>query len=170
MARGSPSSSSCWASCWQHPSSSLAEVSLGVPSRLELSLNSHRFYCRIHHVKYVGLDDYFIVVALRVTNALAVQNIFHIRYGTALHLSDLPLDDPYTVLVPTLKYWYAYRIVYPLALLFVKLSFLALYWRNFCPSAVHEGLDTSRGSRRRRIHGDRDVCEREATPIDSCWG
>lgn len=91
----------------------------------------HRLFCRIHYVRCVGVDDYSIAAALCVTIALAVMNIFHIRYGTGLHISDLPLQDPMDALVPTLKYWYAYQIIYPLALFFVKLSFLALYWRIF---------------------------------------
>lgn len=95
------------------------------------SLNLCRFFCRIHHVHHVGLDDYCIAAALCVAIALAIMNILHIQYGTGLHFYDLPLEDPTAALIPTLKHWYAYQIIYPLALLFVKLSFLALYWRIF---------------------------------------
>lgn len=42
-------------------------------------------------------------------------------------------SEPSLALIPTLQHWYAYQIVYPLALLFTKLSFLALYWRVFTP-------------------------------------
>lgn len=65
-----------------------------------------------------------------VTIALAVMNGYHISYGTGLHISELP-QDLSAALIPTLKYWYAYQIIYPLVLLFVKLSFLALYRRIF---------------------------------------
>lgn len=44
------------------------------------------------------------------------------------HGSDL---DSKAVLIPTLKHWYAYQIVYPWALFFVKASILALYHRIF---------------------------------------
>lgn len=33
--------------------------------------------------------------------------------------------------MPTLKHWYAYQLVYPFALLFVKASILALYYKIF---------------------------------------
>jgi hypothetical protein len=35
------------------------------------------------------------------------------------------------ILVPTLKHWYAYQMVYPWSLFFVKASILALYHRIF---------------------------------------
>lgn len=44
------------------------------------------------------------------------------------HMSDLDLE---AVLVPTLKHWYAYQMVYPWALFFVKASIFALYHRIF---------------------------------------
>jgi hypothetical protein len=34
-------------------------------------------------------------------------------------------------MVPTFKHWYAYQLDYPWALLFVKASILALYYRIF---------------------------------------
>ena len=34
-------------------------------------------------------------------------------------------------LEPTLKHWYAYQLIYPFALFFVKASILALYHRLF---------------------------------------
>lgn len=44
------------------------------------------------------------------------------------HGSDLSLEE---VLIPTLKHWYAYQMVYPWTLFFVKASILALYHRIF---------------------------------------
>jgi len=38
-------------------------------------------------------------------------------------------------MVPTLKHWYAYQIVYPWALFLVKASILALYHRIFFTQA-----------------------------------
>jgi hypothetical protein len=40
------------------------------------------------------------------------------------------LDIP-TILIPTLKHWYAYQLVYPLAIGLVKFSILAQYYRIF---------------------------------------
>lgn len=42
---------------------------------------------------------------------------------------------PPEILIPTLKHWYAYQLVYPFALLFVKASILALYYRIFSQKA-----------------------------------
>lgn len=39
--------------------------------------------------------------------------------------------DLLAILIPTLKHWYAYQMVYPWALFFVKASILALYHRIF---------------------------------------
>ncbi|KAJ4291959.1 hypothetical protein N0V90_009857 [Kalmusia sp. IMI 367209] len=39
--------------------------------------------------------------------------------------------DLFVILVPTLKHWYAYQMVYPWSLFFVKASILALYHRIF---------------------------------------
>ncbi|KAM0724029.1 hypothetical protein Q7P37_001020 [Cladosporium fusiforme] len=58
------------------------------------------------------------------------MNGFHISYGTGLHKADLP-PDPYIAIVPSLYHWWIYQVIYPLALFFVKLSFLALYWKVF---------------------------------------
>lgn len=41
-----------------------------------------RFYCRIFHIRHVGLDDYFMLVALAFVIAMGVMNGFHVSYGT----------------------------------------------------------------------------------------
>lgn len=41
----------------------------------------HRSYCRIVFTKKVGLDDYFIALALLVVTILAVFNGFQISWG-----------------------------------------------------------------------------------------
>ncbi|KAL2786163.1 hypothetical protein BJX66DRAFT_328761 [Aspergillus keveii] len=83
---------------------------------------SLRLYCRLFRVHKVGLDDYLIVAALAVTIGMGVMNGFHIAMGTGQHLSDLaPVLGQ--VLVPTLKHWYAYQLVYPIT--------VGLYYRIF---------------------------------------
>jgi hypothetical protein len=42
--------------------------------------------------------------------------------------ADLPFDK---ILIPTLKHWYAYQLIYPWSLFFAKASILALYHRIF---------------------------------------
>lgn len=44
------------------------------------------------------------------------------------HADELPLDE---ILIPTLKHWYAFQIVYPVAIGLVKFSILAQYHRIF---------------------------------------
>ena len=92
----------------------------------------------------VGLDDYFTVAALSVAIGMGMMNNFHVSLGTGYvssnlrhlvllttssrHGADLDLAK---VLVPTLKHWYAYQMVYHWTLFFVKASILALYHRVF---------------------------------------
>jgi hypothetical protein len=87
-----------------------------------------RLYYRIAYIRHVGLDDYFMVAALVVAIGMGVQNGFHVSWGTGQHGADLPFEK---ILVPTLKHWYAYQMVYPWSLFFVKASILALYHRIF---------------------------------------
>ncbi|CAI7638620.1 unnamed protein product [Penicillium bialowiezense] len=87
-----------------------------------------RVYCRAFLVHKVGLDDYLIVVGLAITIGMGVMNGFHVSMGTGRHLTDLPLEK---VLVPTLKHWYVYQLVYPLSVGMVKFSILAQYYRIF---------------------------------------
>ncbi|KAJ5762104.1 uncharacterized protein N7511_005486 [Penicillium nucicola] len=87
-----------------------------------------RLYCRIALVHKVGPDDYFIVAGLLVTMVMGVMNAFLISFGTGRHLADLDLE---TIVIPTLKHWYAYQLVYPLAIGLVKFSILAQYYRIF---------------------------------------
>ncbi|KAJ0415562.1 hypothetical protein BJY00DRAFT_317734 [Aspergillus carlsbadensis] len=91
---------------------------------------SLRLYCRIFRVHKIGIDDHLIVAALAVTLGMGVMNGFHIAMGTGQHLADLaPVLGQ--VLVPTLKHWYAYQLVYPITVGLVKFSILAQYYRIF---------------------------------------
>ncbi|KAF2030696.1 hypothetical protein EK21DRAFT_111573 [Setomelanomma holmii] len=103
-------------------------VTTGILLLLSTIAVSLRLYCRIHYIRHVGLDDYFMLIALVVAIALGIMNGFHISWGTGQHGADL---DLFVILVPTLKHWYAYQLVYPWALFFVKASILALYHRIF---------------------------------------
>ncbi|KAF2147298.1 uncharacterized protein K452DRAFT_314489 [Aplosporella prunicola CBS 121167] len=100
---------------------------LGVLLLLSITTVVARLYCRIVYVQYVGVDDYFILVAMIVVIAMSIANVIHISWGTGRHFSDLGME----ALEPTLKHWYAYQLIYPFALFFVKASILALYHRLF---------------------------------------
>ncbi|KAH4999209.1 hypothetical protein HBI24_181730 [Parastagonospora nodorum] len=69
-----------------------------------------------------------MMVALLVAIGLGAQNFFHVSWGTGQHGANLPFEK---ILVPTLKHWYAYQMIYPWSLFFVKASILALYHRIF---------------------------------------
>ncbi|KAL1586935.1 hypothetical protein WHR41_04015 [Cladosporium halotolerans] len=92
---------------------------------------SARYYCRTVYAKQLGLDDYFIAIALIVVIALGIFNGFQISWGAGRRRD--PGDYPMTAYIHTLIYWYAYQIFYPLSLAITKCSFLALYRRVFPP-------------------------------------
>ncbi|KAI4656606.1 uncharacterized protein J4E78_006495 [Alternaria triticimaculans] len=103
-------------------------ITTGVLLFFSLIAVSLRLYCRAILVRCVGLDDYFMLVALIVAIGLGIMNGFQVSYGTGRQSKDLNFDH---FLIPTLKHWYAYQLVYPWALFCVKASILALYHRIF---------------------------------------
>ncbi|CUS06728.1 unnamed protein product [Tuber aestivum] len=86
-----------------------------------------RFYCRYFIVQNVGLDDWIMLVALVSAWQIGVINVYQVKYGSGTHMKDLPFTPDF--FVKTLKVWYAYQIVYLIALFFVKISILAFYRR-----------------------------------------
>ncbi|OWY47859.1 hypothetical protein AALT_g7513 [Alternaria alternata] len=103
-------------------------ITTGILILLSTVVVALRLYCRFYRVRNVGLDDYFMVAALFVTIGMAIMNGYHISWGTGQHLKYL--DVP-SMRIPTLKLFYFYQLVYPLALFLVKASILALYHRIF---------------------------------------
>ncbi|CAN9185900.1 unnamed protein product [Alternaria alternata] len=103
-------------------------ITTGILILLSTVVVALRLYCRFYRVRNVGLDDYFMVAALFVTIGMAIMNGYHISWGTGQHLEYL--DVP-SMRIPTLKHFYFYQLVYPLALFLVKASILALYHRIF---------------------------------------
>ncbi|KAK8206031.1 hypothetical protein IWZ01DRAFT_63863 [Phyllosticta capitalensis] len=95
---------------------------------------SLRLYCRIQHIGEAGKDDYFILAAFIVAIGMSVQSIVHVTYGTGTHTETIPRENFVTIY----KHWYAYQLVYPLALCLVKQSILVLYHRIF----VHQRIRT----------------------------
>ncbi|KAL4738093.1 hypothetical protein BDV11DRAFT_143208 [Aspergillus similis] len=87
-----------------------------------------RLFCRVFRVHKTGIDDYLIVAATAVTIGMGIMNGFHVAIGTGQHLKYLDLS---VVLVPTLKHWYAYQMVYPITVGLVKFSILTQYYRIF---------------------------------------
>ncbi|KAL4955483.1 hypothetical protein BDW69DRAFT_204479 [Aspergillus filifer] len=95
---------------------------------LSVVIVSLRLYCRVFRVHKTGVDDILIVAAMGVTIGMSIMNGFHIAIGTGQHLEYLDLE---VVLIPTLKHWYAYQLVYPITVGLVKFSILAQYYRIF---------------------------------------
>jgi hypothetical protein len=52
-----------------------------------LAKGNCRFYCRIVFTKKLGLDDYFIALALVVVTMLAIFNVFQISWGAHIGTS-----------------------------------------------------------------------------------
>ncbi|KAJ5585487.1 uncharacterized protein N7459_005287 [Penicillium hispanicum] len=96
-----------------------------------------RIYCRVYVVHKIGLDDYLILSGLVVTIAMGIMNGFHVSFGTGRHMADLPLEK---ILIPTLKHWYVYQLVYPLAIGLVKFSILTQYYRIFAVDRFRIGV------------------------------
>ncbi|KAF3910222.1 hypothetical protein ABW21_db0203180 [Orbilia brochopaga] len=84
-----------------------------------------RLYARYFVIHRVGVDDWVILVGLLAEWGLAVMNLFQVRYGTGNHINTVTIDE----FLPTLRYWFAYQIIYPIVLLFIKLSILSFYRR-----------------------------------------
>ncbi|KAJ8114177.1 hypothetical protein OPT61_g3898 [Boeremia exigua] len=70
-----------------------------------------RLYCRLAIIRYVGLDDKFMLCAWVIAISLGIQNGFLVSWGTGRHNTDL---DHSIILVPTFKH-----------------CILALYYRIF---------------------------------------
>ncbi|KAJ6256483.1 hypothetical protein Dda_8345 [Drechslerella dactyloides] len=88
-----------------------------------LAVVSLRFYCRAVLIRRVGLDDWLILVGLVFAWVLGILNYFHVSHGTGRHIETITFD----ALIPTLKHWYAYQLLYPIVLCIVKLSILSFY-------------------------------------------
>ncbi|KAF3920952.1 hypothetical protein ABW20_dc0106517 [Dactylellina cionopaga] len=84
---------------------------------------SLRFYCRAHLIKKIGLDDWLILAGLILAWVLGILNYFHVSHGTGKHIETITFD----ALIPTLKHWYVYQLIYPIVLCVIKLSILSFY-------------------------------------------
>ena len=67
-----------------------------------------------------------MVAALAAVTGMGIMNGYHVALGTGRHTDDLDLIK---ILIPTLKHWYAFQLVYPFTLYLVKASILSLYFR-----------------------------------------
>ncbi|KAI4681948.1 hypothetical protein J4E81_009710 [Alternaria sp. BMP 2799] len=76
-------------------------ITTGVLLFFSLIAVSLRLYCRAILVRCVGLDDYFMLVALIVAIGLGIMNGFQVSYGTGRQSKDLNFDH---FLIPTLKH------------------------------------------------------------------
>ncbi|KAF2175163.1 hypothetical protein K469DRAFT_457304, partial [Zopfia rhizophila CBS 207.26] len=51
---------------------------------LSVSVVSIRTYCRLVYVRFIGIDDYLMILALVFLIAMAVINVVHIGWGTGV--------------------------------------------------------------------------------------
>jgi hypothetical protein len=61
-----------------------------------------RLYCRLIFVRYVGIDDKFMVGAWLFAVGLGIQNALCVYWGTGRHTDTL---DTLVMLIPTFKHW-----------------------------------------------------------------
>ncbi|KAI1393975.1 uncharacterized protein F4822DRAFT_386677 [Hypoxylon trugodes] len=85
-----------------------------------------RFYTRSFMLKQLGIDDYLIFVAWAFALATGVSQCLNTRNGLGKHVWDLGSE---TQLRRYLKGFYVSITLYNVGLMFVKLAFLAQYYR-----------------------------------------
>ncbi|KAF2707870.1 hypothetical protein K504DRAFT_504087 [Pleomassaria siparia CBS 279.74] len=88
-----------------------------------------RFYCRFWVVGKLKNYDYIMFAALISTWGLCVVNHFQLKFGTGQHAKaeSVPPEVTRTLLLGAARSWYAYQMVYILALTLVKFSILLFY-------------------------------------------
>ncbi|KAK2763766.1 hypothetical protein FQN54_009383 [Arachnomyces sp. PD_36] len=84
-----------------------------------------RMYVRKSIIHAVGVDDILMVIGTVVTFVLSVGSMMAAYYGMGKHIGDIEPEN----FVPMLKSVYSTRILYVLAIMFVKLSLLWFYLR-----------------------------------------
>ncbi|KAK1146140.1 hypothetical protein N8T08_003229 [Aspergillus melleus] len=84
-----------------------------------------RLYVRISLINAIGVDDVLMVIGAIFTFGLSVASIIAAYHGTGRHVEDIPTPS----LPPMLKAIYSTRLIYIVAMLFVKMSLLWFYLR-----------------------------------------
>ncbi|KAF1951627.1 hypothetical protein CC80DRAFT_480918 [Byssothecium circinans] len=64
-------------------------ITTGVLLLLSTIAVSLRLFCRFFYINHVGLDDYFMLIALVVTIAMGIMNSFHVSWGTGRKGTDI---------------------------------------------------------------------------------
>ncbi|KAI5866743.1 hypothetical protein GGS23DRAFT_285424 [Durotheca rogersii] len=95
--------------------SSLATLAVGL-----------RLYTRSRMLKQLGVDDYLITIALMFTVATGISQCLNTRNGLGKHMWDF---DTVEQLKRYLKGFYVSITLYTTGLMFIKLAFLAHYYR-----------------------------------------
>jgi hypothetical protein len=101
------------------------------------TLIDDRIYCRHFYLRNVGRDDYFMMAALAAVTGMGIMNGYHVALGTGRHTNELDLTE---ILIPTLKHWYAFQLVYPFTLYLVKASISSLYLRILTQEKVRKAV------------------------------
>ncbi|KAK7908960.1 hypothetical protein PG985_014838 [Apiospora marii] len=93
------------------------------------ALISVRMYVRMFVIKAVGTDDILMLIGTEqyqiFTFGLSVASMLAAYYGVGKHIEDIPLAD----MVPMLQSVYSTRLLYCVAMFFVKQSLLVFYLR-----------------------------------------
>ncbi|KAF2642889.1 hypothetical protein P280DRAFT_468190 [Massarina eburnea CBS 473.64] len=113
------------ARAFEHGTKQVSMFSVGIPFILvSIAVVSVRIHVVLHLLsKNLAIDDYFMVIGTFFTICLSVANMICGWYGVGMHTLDIPPEN----LVPMLKANLATRLLYVVAICFVKLSILLFY-------------------------------------------
>ncbi|KAK6838081.1 hypothetical protein PG995_012375 [Apiospora arundinis] len=89
------------------------------------ALISVRMYVRMFMIKAVGIDDIFMLIGTIFTFGLSVASMMAAYYGVGKHIQDITPAE----MVPMLQSIYSTRLLYVVAMFFVKQSLLVFYLR-----------------------------------------
>ncbi|KAI0022476.1 hypothetical protein F4780DRAFT_173677 [Xylariomycetidae sp. FL0641] len=85
-----------------------------------------RLYTRAVLVRKIGLDDYMAITSMAFLLALGVGQCFNVASGLGRHIYDLNLPDDF---IPYFRDFWICLLLYNIALLFIKMTFLFQYYR-----------------------------------------
>ncbi|KAI1080323.1 hypothetical protein F5B20DRAFT_589403 [Whalleya microplaca] len=84
-----------------------------------------RIHVRLTVIKSVGLDDILMIIGTVFTFGLSVSSMLCAYYGVGLHTDQLVIQD----MTQMMQSIYSTRLLYVVAIMFVKLSLLVFYLR-----------------------------------------
>ncbi|KAK4164572.1 hypothetical protein QBC43DRAFT_48544 [Cladorrhinum sp. PSN259] len=99
-------------------------------SVVAITVMALRIYCRLYITQGgLGLDDWLMLAGVICNVGLSAANMVCAWYGAGVHMTDRPLEEWLLNYPGLFQSNYANRLLYVLALCFVKMSLLVFYLR-----------------------------------------